>query len=163
PERFDDAVIGAGVVGLAHAYHLARRGRQVVVLERHDRARGASVRNFGMLWPIGQPEGPLRAMALRSRDIWLEVLSASGIWHDPVGSLHVAYVKDEAQVLAEFAERASARGFSCAILDPAAACALSPMLRREGLQLALWSDHEVCVDPRSTIAGLPDWLCRSYG
>lgn len=29
-ERFDTAVVGAGILGLAHAYHLARMGQRVV-------------------------------------------------------------------------------------------------------------------------------------
>ena len=43
------------------------------------RAMGASVRNFGMLWPIGQPFGPLRQLAVRSLQIWLEVLAFVGL------------------------------------------------------------------------------------
>ena len=99
---YDDVVIGAGIVGLAHAYHLARRGRRVVVLERHPQAQGASIRNFGMLWPIGRPSGDLQSLALRSRTIWLEVLAEAGIWHARSGSLHLAYADDEARVLVEF-------------------------------------------------------------
>src|SRR5688572_27240432 len=72
-ERYDDALVGAGIVGLAHAYHLARAGRRVVVFDRHPLAQGASIRNFGMLWPIGQPAGELRDMALRSREIHVMV------------------------------------------------------------------------------------------
>ena len=67
---------GRGFSGLAHAYQLARRGRRVIVFERNPRAIGASVRNFGMLWPIGQPLGPLRRLAMRSLQIWLEVLAS---------------------------------------------------------------------------------------
>src|SRR6266849_4653006 len=97
-QSFDDAIVGAGILGLAHAYHLAKRGRRVVVFERSPRAIGASVRNFGMLWPIGQPAGSMHRLALRSREIWLKVLQASGLWHGRAGSLHLAYHEDEAQV-----------------------------------------------------------------
>ncbi len=54
----------------------------MVVFERDPRARGASVRNFGMLWPIGQPFGPLRRLAESSLEIWLDVLESGGFWHE---------------------------------------------------------------------------------
>src|ERR1041385_9079085 len=101
-QPFDDAIVGAGILGLAHAYHLAKRGRRVIVFERSPQAVGASVRNFGMLWPIGQPFGSMRQLALRSREVWRGVLQASGLWYAESGSQHLAYREDEAQVLGEF-------------------------------------------------------------
>ncbi len=134
---YDDAVIGAGVIGLAHAYHLARRGRRVIVFERNDRACGASVRNFGMLWPIGQPFGALRSLAGRSLEIWLDILEASGLWHERTGSLHLAYRDDEAQVLREFAGECEDHGERVELIGPSGVRERAPAVRTEGLQLAL--------------------------
>jgi FAD dependent oxidoreductase TIGR03364 len=161
--RYDDAVVGAGIIGLAHAYHLAKRGRQVTVLERSARAEGASVRNFGMIWPIGQPPGPHVKLALRSRVVWGEVLRAAGLWHEPVGSLHLAYHADEAAVLRQFAESAAGHGYELAVLTPEEVRRCSRAVSTDRLITGLWSATELCVDPRAVIAGLPDFLARQYG
>jgi D-hydroxyproline dehydrogenase subunit beta len=161
--EFDVAVVGAGILGLAHAYYLARRGLKVVVFERQPRAQGASVRNFGMIWPIGQPSGNLYQLAVRSRDIWLEVLAASGLWHARSGSLHVAFHEDEEQVLKEFASEAEGEGRHCELWAPTKVRARFPAVRETGLRLGLWSPGEVGVDPRQVVAGLPEWLKRTFG
>src|ERR1017187_10820482 len=101
-----------------------------------------------MLWPIGQPFGPRRTLAVRSLEIWLEVLAASGLWHERTGSLHLAYRDDEAQVIRDFASECSAYGEHLNLLGAAEVHACAPAVKREGLQLALFSPREVCVDPR---------------
>lgn len=160
---YDDAIVGAGIVGLAHAYHLARRGRRVVVFERGEWAVGASIRNFGMLWPIGQPAGPLRGLALRSLAIWREVLGESGLWHERTGSLHLAYRDDEAEVLREFAARAPEAGYDCELLGPGQVLERSKAVNPDGLRAGLWSPEETCVDPRQVVASLPAWLTATQG
>ncbi len=160
---FDTAVVGAGVLGLAHAYHLAKQGRRVVVFERNPQAVGASIRNFGMLWPIGQTAGEMYEMAVRSREIWLEALQESGIWHERTGSLHLAYREDEMQVLREFAAAAPNSGYQCALLTAEQVLERSGAVQPEGLCGGLWSPTEVCVDPPGTIRALPGFLAERYG
>jgi len=159
----DAAVVGAGILGLAHAYALARCGHSVTVHERNPRAAGASVRNFGMIWPIGQPAGRMHEMALRSRELWAEVLDAARITYFPTGSLHAVYRKDEADVAREFCEIALAHGYECAWLERDAALDHSHALRPEGLLGAIWSATEITVDPRIVLAQLPGFLAERYG
>lgn len=159
---YDVGVVGAGILGLAHAYHLARRGLRVVVFERSPRASGASVRNFGMIWPIGQVLGPLYQLARRSREIWLEVLHASGLWHERVGSLHLAHHEDEAQVLHEFQAEATAER-PCELLTSKQVCTRFPAIREAGLRAGLWSPIELTVDPRQVLGELPRFLNRALG
>lgn len=51
PTRFDVAVVGGGVIGVACALELARRGAAVVVLERDRVGSGCSFGNAGWLTP----------------------------------------------------------------------------------------------------------------
>src|SRR5262245_6968775 len=162
-DRFDVAIVGAGIVGLAHAYVAARKGLSVVVLERDLRATGASVRNFGTIWPIGQPAGEMHQLALRSRAIWLDVLSSADIAYRPTGSLHVMYRDDEAEVAREFAELAPTLGYDCRWLEAAAAAEQSQAIVRHGLLGALWSPAELSVDPREIAQRLPTYLANRYG
>jgi FAD dependent oxidoreductase TIGR03364 len=159
----DVAVVGGGILGLAHAWAAARRGLRVVLFERDRQAQGASVRNFGMIWPIGQPPGPLHAQALRSRAAWLDLAGRAGVWVHGCGSLHLARAADEWAVLEEFAGRAGALGYDCRLLDPAQTLGHCPAVRADGLRGALWSPTELCVDPRQALARLPLWLRETFG
>jgi FAD dependent oxidoreductase TIGR03364 len=161
--RADIAVVGAGIMGLAHAYAAAKRGKRVVLFERTTRASGASIRNFGMIWPIGQPHGVMHQLALRSRAIWLDALERSRLPYHADGSLHVVYRDDEAAVAREFAERAPALGYNCVWLNAAQVLHRSAALKGEGLQGALWSPLELTVDPPLTLATLPVFLQEQYG
>jgi FAD dependent oxidoreductase TIGR03364 len=155
-------VIGAGIVGLAVARALAVRGHEVTVLERHERAVGASIRNFGMIWPIGVPNGAAYERALLTRTIWLELLQGAGLWHDRGGSLHVAYADDEWAVLEQYAA-ANRAVRPCRLLNRDEALAASPALVAEGLRGALFNADELVVDPREAIARLPAYLGERLG
>jgi FAD dependent oxidoreductase TIGR03364 len=153
-------VIGAGIIGLATARALAARGVAVTVLERGPKAQGASIRNFGMIWPVGQPEGAMYEMAMSSRSIWEQIAKEAKIWYDAVGSVHLAYNKEEWNVLEEMATLMGHRNYS--LLRGNDALKQSAAIVAKGLEGALYSPHEMIVDPRKVIAIIPEWLTEKY-
>lgn len=155
-------VVGAGIVGLATARALAQKGYQVTIFERNTKAVGASIRNFGMVWPIGQPEGKLYNRAIRARNIWAECCSEAGIWHSPKGALHVAYQQDEWDVLEEFAATASDRK-SIRLLTSTEAKNIADAVNPSGLIGGMYSPDEIIVDPRQAIAELPKYFTEKFG
>lgn len=154
-------VIGAGIVGLAMARSLALRGYSVTVFERNERAIGASIRNFGMIWPIGQPDGMLYQRALSSRAIWKEICTEVRLWHEAAGSMHLAYSELEWQVLQEFAAQNKHRPL--ALLSPAGVAQNSKAANLDGLTGGLYSDDELIVESRVAIERLPLFLKEKYG
>ncbi|MBS1526019.1 MAG: TIGR03364 family FAD-dependent oxidoreductase [Bacteroidetes bacterium] len=154
-------VIGAGIVGLATARALAIRGYKVTVFERNEQAVGASIRNFGMIWPIGQETGPLFERAMLSRSIWKEVCTEARIWHNEVGSLHLAYHDDELQAVKEYVE-VNERYRDCALLNPAKALERSAAVNPGGLKGALWSGEEMIVESRVAVGQVAKYLADKY-
>jgi len=143
-------VVGAGIVGMAITRALHSKGWKVTVIERHPKAQGASVRNFGMVWPVGQPHGAAFNRAMRSREIWLEMSQKAGFFAEKTGSLHLAYTDLEMQVVEEYV--AAMQGIKSAeVLDPEQTLQKSPAAKPKGLKGALWTADEVIVDPREAI------------
>jgi FAD dependent oxidoreductase TIGR03364 len=155
-------VIGAGIVGLAHARALAIKGYAVTVIERSLQACGASIRNFGMVWPVGQPSGLLYQRAMRSRAIWKELCDEAGIWYEEAGSLHVATHLFEAQVMQELAAvYGPERGVQW--LNASQCENVSKAVNTRRAIGGLYSQHELIVESREAIVQLPALLEAKYG
>ena len=90
-------VVGGGVLGMMHALEARRRGHEVVHLEREPVPRGASVRNFGLIWVSGRAPGPELRPALRARARWAQIaVQVPGTGFRAVPSLTLA--GDEAEL-----------------------------------------------------------------
>ena len=155
-------VIGAGIVGLAAARALALKDFAVKVFDRHPQASGASVRNFGMVWPIGQPSGTLYKRALRSREIWKTIAAEAGIWHEETGSLHLAYNAEEWQVLRELEFVFKKEKRNVILLDRNKIAEKYEHVNTDNLMGGLYSADEMLVDPREALAALPGYLEEKY-
>lgn len=157
---FDLAIVGAGIVGLAHALAAVRRGLRVVVMERDARANGASVRNFGFVTITGQESGETRRRALRSREVWEEVAPKAGIAILQRGTIFAARRPEAAAVLEQFA--AGDMGGGCELLSAAEARRRVPQLRA-GITAALASPHELRIEARYAVGAIAAWLEEEHG
>lgn len=155
-------VIGAGIAGLAIARSLSERGYTVTVFERNEKAIGASIRNFGVLWPVGQPAGKLYERAILSKAIWKEICNDAGLWYNESGSLHICYDELEWQVANEFVEM-SKEDRPIAILNKEETLDKSEAVNPNGLRGALWSSDEMIIESRVAIEQLPRYLMHKYG
>lgn len=150
-------IIGGGILGTTHALEAVRRGHEVVQLEREPEARGATVRNFGLVWVSGRAPAELTA-ALRARELW-EQLGAlvPGVGFRAAGSLTLLRTAAEVAVGEEVAARpdAAARGFT--LLDPDAARALNPALRGT-FTAALHCSTDGAVESRQALPAIREYL-----
>lgn len=149
----DLVVVGAGVVGLAHAIEARARGLSVVVIERDARAVGASVRNFGHVGTTLQG-GEAAAYAAAARDRWLSLAPKAGFEVVEAGTVVVARSQAELAVVEEFAAE---HPDVARLLGPGQVRDLFPLATTEvvgGAHLP----QDLHIDPREAIPALAAWL-----
>ncbi len=177
-ERVECVVVGAGVIGLAIARQLAMRGRDVVVLERHD-AIGTEVssRNSEVVHAgIHYPEDSLKArLCVAGKHLLYEFCTKHGIAHRRTGKLIVAVTGEELDGLDDVRAAAHRNGVTdvehvtlarVRELEPAVRCTgalISPstgIVDSHGFMLALQGDAE---DHGAMVAFLCDLVRGTAG
>lgn len=154
----DVIVVGAGIVGLAHALAAAKLGKRVLVIDRDANANGASIRNFGFVTVTGQERGVVWQRASRSADIWRTVADQAGIRVEQQGLLLVAQRAEAGHVLDAFMETEMAAG--CSRLSAMQASDLCP--QASAPFGALNSSRDLRVESREAIPRLTNWLKQAH-
>jgi FAD dependent oxidoreductase TIGR03364 len=155
-------VVGAGIVGLSVARAFAIKGFSVKVFDRSLQAEGASVRNFGMVWPIGQPAGELYKRAMRTRNIWKYIAEETNLWYRQTGSLHLAYTQEELTVLQELEQIFKTEGRDVQLKQPVKIISENEHINPQNLLGGLYSSEELLIDPREAMHILPQYLQEKY-
>ena len=158
---FDLAVVGGGIIGLAHAWAGARSGKRVALIERDARANGASIRNFGFITVTGQERGDSWSLARRTRDVWAELAPKAGIEIEHRGLMLMARSGEALAVIEAFLKTEMGEG--CRLMTPDDFRKVAHGLGGTDLQGALFSPHELRVESRAAIPALAAWLKETQG
>lgn len=146
----DAAIVGGGLIGLASALELARRGRKVCVVDREDAAR-ASWAAAGILGPQSEAPAPSPMLELcrRSFSLYPEFVRQLGeVGFRPCGSLHLAFTEAEERALTALRRWQTEAGLRV------------EERRQAGARLALFFPDEGQVDNRKLLLALRDACLR---
>jgi FAD dependent oxidoreductase TIGR03364 len=151
---YDVVVVGAGIVGLAHAYHAHRRGLAVAVIDHAAGVAGASVQNFGHACITAQ-NGVALDYARAGRQHWLGLSRQAGFWSREAGTYCVARHEDELAVMREFVDVRPSGDVH--LLNRQQMVDRLPVrdLRVVG---GMYLPNDLQVDPRTAVPSIARWL-----
>lgn len=154
-------IIGAGILGLAYAKALAEKGYEVTVFERSQQAQGSSIRNFGMIWPIGQNSSGYLQRAMRTREIWLEICHKANIWFSNNGSIQILQNELEIELAEQFYQSENKNRDGLSLFNRQQLMEKIPHASSNAVG-AIFSNTEMVVESREAIRQIPVYLSANY-
>ncbi|MDT0222570.1 MULTISPECIES: TIGR03364 family FAD-dependent oxidoreductase [unclassified Gordonia (in: high G+C Gram-positive bacteria)] len=153
-------IVGAGIIGTAHAWMAVERGHEVIHLDRELGARGATVRNFGLVWVSGR-SAPELEIALRSRILWEQIgTQVPKVGFRANGSITLLRTEAELAVAEEVLARDDAQRQGFSLLRRIEVAEKNPAL--QGNYLAgLYCASDAAVESRQAMPALRFRLERS--
>ncbi|MBN3458293.1 TIGR03364 family FAD-dependent oxidoreductase [Mycobacterium sp. DSM 3803] len=151
---YDVVVVGAGIVGLAHAYHAHQRGLTVAVVDHADGVVGASVQNFGHACITAQ-SGVARDYARNGRQHWLDLSRKAGFWSAEAGTFCVARHDDELAVMRELVT--TREDGEVRLLSREQILEQIPVVPA-GVTGGMYLPNDLQVDPRTAAPSIARWL-----
>lgn len=138
------AVIGGGAVGCSIAFQLARRGKDVALIDKAEPGAGTSTKNFGLVWVQSKTPHTYMELSLRSSQLWPQLVEALGEDVDlrQGGGLSLCLTEAEYERSeAILREQQRSPLFQGRMISPREVFAMQPGVSRE-IVGALWSPHD---------------------
>lgn len=156
PSQADVVIVGAGIVGCATAYYLAKRGVSAVVLEKDEIGRAQSGRNWGFIRQQGRDPLELPLM-IESNRIWSGIereLGADVEWVQR-GNLALASTPERIALFEGWCKTAREHGLDTRVLSAAELNTLIPDLRGDWLG-GMYTESDGHAEPRKATQAFAD-------
>ncbi len=146
--RYDVIIIGGGVIGTSIAFHLAKRGKHVVLIEKNDLAVGASGSCDQQIILQSKNPGVHLKLALISAELYQDIEKEldHDIEYKHSGGMILIETQEEMQVMQDFVERQRQTGLQVNILSRKDAVKLQPGLA-EHIVGSTYSPQDAEVNP----------------
>ncbi len=153
--KADVIVIGAGIVGNATAYYLAKKGLKVTVLEASDYiGNGGSSRNGGGVRQSGRDPKELPLMVWGVQNIWPSLSEELGIdtEYTQGGNLRLGKTEAHLAILQKLADGATKCGVDVTMIDAKQVKEINPYMSDEVIG-ASWCPTDGHANPLTTTLG----------
>lgn len=161
-KKFDLIVIGAGIMGTFHAYHAAKMGKKVLLLEKDNKPVGSTIQNFGQVVPSGL-DAYWQKYGRRSLEIYDYLQSQADFTLLKNGSVYVASNSDEVILANEAAEIHQQAGYNVAILTKKETQSRFPDLKADYIQSSIFYPEEYSVNASEFIYKLINYCVDTLG
>lgn len=162
-KQFDVIVVGAGALGVFHAYHALKAGKRVLLLEKDKRAQDATVRNFGQVVPSGLiPGSEWHQYGRIATALYKEIQQEFNIGIRSNGSCYIANTASEMTVLEELQQKFKAEDYESALWTRAEVKEKYPMLQDDYAAGALFFPQEVSAEPELLIHRVLEYLSFKF-
>ena len=162
-KKYDLIVVGAGILGIFHAYHAAAGKLSVLLLEKDIGPQGATVRNFGQVVPSGMPQGRWQQYGIYAIRLYKGLQEQFELGIRQEGSTYIASDEEEAALLEELHEINRANDYPSILLTGREACRRLPGLKAGYARSALFFPEEVTADSRILAPRLLQYLTETMG
>lgn len=159
--HYDLTVVGAGILGTFHAYHAARMGKKVLLIEKDQYPVNATVRNFGQVLPSGLAAGWFQ-YGERSVEIYQAIQQECDISVRQNGSVYIASDEQERQLIHELKQRMDDRSYEAHLLSASDCMQKWPALQKSYCKEALFFPKEVSIEPDKMIYRLIQYVGEKY-
>jgi glycine/D-amino acid oxidase-like deaminating enzyme len=147
-EATECVVIGSGAQGASVAYHLARGGKQVALVDQHALGSQTSPRAAGL---TSQARGTdlmttLAKRAVRKIEAFERETGEPLVFYQP-GALKIARTPDHVEQLASELERSRRLATGLEAISPSEARAMNPFLETTGILAVNYSPTDLYLEP----------------